>query len=112
YIVGECLEAVGKSFRNVKLTTIGAREFECVPAAISRRIAPDVNDHIPDSALNATHELHFGVWRPLIVHAAQGARASGERYAVLRIICFKPMHSELTDAERASEEAAAIACGF
>lgn len=108
YIVAERLEAMREALWDIKLATIGVREFERLPASVRRRARPDVDDHIPDGALETTHQLHLAVRLVLIVHAPHGAPTSGEGYAVLRIAGLEPVSRKLLYAESARKEAAAV----
>src|SRR5262249_48814546 len=79
---------------------------------IGRRARPDINQYVPDGPAQATYELHFAIWRTLIVHAAQGPLPSGERYAVLRVVSFKPACRKLLNAKGAREGSTAVAYGL
>src|ERR1700730_2885411 len=107
-IVAKCLEAVRESLRNVNLPIIRACQLEGLPAAVGRRVLSDVDDYVPDGALQTVHEFHFAMRFALIVHAAQGAPARGHGDAVLWIAGLKTVCCELVDAERASEEATVV----
>ena len=66
---------MGETLRDVDLAMIKVRQFKGLPAAVSGRISSEIDDNIPDCALEAAHEFDFAVWVTLIVHASDGAPA-------------------------------------
>jgi len=108
-INSERLEAMGKPFRDVQLMAVHARKLKTLPAAISRRAGPDVDDDVPNGPFDATHQFRFAVRITLIVHTPQSSATGRVRNAVLRIAGLKPVGRELFNTEGASEEAAVVA---
>ena len=53
-VITECLEAMGKSLRDIELMVVAARKLKLLPFEISRRTGPNVNDDIQNGSLNAT----------------------------------------------------------
>src|ERR1700684_1121209 len=91
---------------------VPAGKLELLPAAIRRRIRPDVDDDIPDGPLDATHNLDFTVRLALIVHASHSTLVSRERNTVLRVICLKLAGRELVNAKSSGEIATVVAYQF
>ena len=52
-VIAERLETVSESFRDVELVSVYARKLELLPAAVSWRIQPDINNDIQNGSLGA-----------------------------------------------------------
>ncbi|KHE15801.1 hypothetical protein OI71_07515 [Aeromonas hydrophila] len=73
--VTQRLKTVSKPFWNKQRTVVIIRELLSVPLQKGRRIRSNVDDHIPDTSLNTSHQLFLGIWRMLIMQSSNRATA-------------------------------------
>ena len=66
----QSLKAVSKTFWYVKYPSIFRVELQSYPLSKSRRIGPQVDNDVVNSAPGAPHGSHFGMGRYLVMHAA------------------------------------------
>ncbi|MNV65186.1 hypothetical protein D3C71_1578690 [compost metagenome] len=72
-MVGQGLKAVGKTGRDEQRVAVVGGQMLGMPLQKGGGALAQVHGHIPDLAAQAAHELHLGVRRLLVVHAAHGA---------------------------------------
>ena len=91
-----------------RVACLGA-ELDAEPAQARRRAGTEIDDHVPDRAGGAPHELGFAVGRGLVVHAAQGVCVRVARDVALRKPGRgSPCGRELALAVAAGEESALV----
>ncbi|MDD2761209.1 MAG: hypothetical protein PHH11_13070 [Methylomonas sp.] len=64
---------MGKSLGNQHGVAIVRRQPFGMPVQKSYRPATQVDSNIPYFAMDTIHQFHFGMWRPLKMHATYGA---------------------------------------
>src|SRR6516165_8086152 len=79
---------------------------------VSGSVRTYIDNNIPDTPSNATHNLHFTVRLPLIMHSSDSARFTGVRNAVLWKIGLKLVDRELVNTKSPCEVATVVACRF
>jgi hypothetical protein len=83
-------------------------EFSAKALAEGRGAGPQIEDRIPQRALDAAHDLYLGRLAQLIVHAAQRATVVAQGVVNLHKVGFEPRLAEFALTEESSEKAALV----
>ena len=75
---GEGLKPVRAAGRYVERHLFVVAQFKALPVAVRRRRGPQVNDHVEDRAVRASHELRLSVPAPDVQAPHHAARRAGE----------------------------------
>lgn len=84
--ISQCLEAVGKPVRYVKLAAVAFRKLNTMVFQIRRGTGPNIDNHVVDGAARTSNQLDFAMRRSLEMHAANRAGSGVKRGTALRVI--------------------------
>ena len=76
-VISEGLETVGKSFGDEQGAMIVRRKLFGMPVKERWRTLSQIDCYVPYFSLETTDQLHLGMWRSLVMHAAHGAASGG-----------------------------------
>src|SRR5690242_7310965 len=94
-IVGQRLEPVRETTRDVQCAPIRRRQLHGDVLQVCPRLGPDVDDDVEHGAGGAAYELRFLVWLHLIMHPAERASMDVVRHAALHQTCLQSLLLEL-----------------
>ncbi len=111
--LGEGLEAVQETGRDVQVAELGVVQQECLTTAESRRIGTDVDHDVVDRAMGATHQFGFPMTATTVQTADHATRRPRLRILHERGRCAGTEVSvEDFGVEGAGEQAASVTEGF
>lgn len=112
--LGECLESVQETGRNVEMREVHIVEPECLLPTERRRLPANIDQDIVDRTMGAPDQLRLTWTRPSVHAANHTTPRPGLR--ILQEVCGQDssrshMFIELAGFERASEEASVVTMG-
>ena len=102
------LKSVRTTFRNHQHSIVMSGEFLSMPLKKGSRPGPKIDRNVPNASIQATHQLHFGEGRSLIVKSSYGADGVGMGTIDLSDVSRAHDFTELRSAEQPGERAPII----
>lgn len=107
-IIGQRLEAVGKTFRNQQAPVIFRRKHRAEPVQERRRAAPQVQCHIKNFPAQTADNFDFRMGGTLKMHPPHRAGTPGQGMVDLDDWLVQPQRGKLPGTVEAGEEAAGV----
>src|SRR5258708_18819167 len=107
-ILGQRQKAMRETARHIHHVPVLSAELGAETLAEGGRTGPQIEDRVPQRALDAAHDLDLGRIPQLVVHATQGAAVAAEGIVDLYEMGFQPGFAEFALAKKSREKAALV----